>query len=59
MWKTIESAPECVRIMTKIEDSKGSRNEQLLIREGRLWFFPDMSMYVYYMPTHWRDDLET
>ena len=22
---------------------------------GRLWFFPDGSMYVYYTPTHWRD----
>lgn len=21
---------------------------------GRLWFFPDSSMYVYYEPTHWR-----
>lgn len=22
--------------------------------DSRLWFFPDMSMYVYYVPTHWR-----
>jgi uncharacterized protein (DUF2126 family) len=22
-------------------------------RRGRLWFFPDESMYVYYTPTDW------
>lgn len=31
----------------------GPRNVQPLIRKGRLWFFTDMSMYVYYTPTHW------
>lgn len=25
-----------------------------LIRQGALWFFPDMSMYVYYTPALWR-----
>jgi hypothetical protein len=47
-------------VMTKIDDSKGCRNEQVLKRYQRephcrsLWFFPDDSMYVYYTPTHWR-----
>lgn len=41
-------------VMTKIDDEKGARNEQLLKRRGRLWFFPDDSMYVYYTPTHWK-----
>jgi len=41
--------------MTKIEDSNGARNEQPLKRVGRLWFFDDGSMYVYYTPTHWAD----
>lgn len=29
----------------------GMCNEQTLKRRGRLWFFPDDSMYVYYTPT--------
>jgi hypothetical protein len=47
--------PENQVVMTKIEDAHGSRNEQTLKRQGRLWFFPDGSMYVYYMPTHWAE----
>lgn len=46
-------APDGVVLNTKIEDSKGCCNEQKLIRKGNLWWFPDMSMYVYYVPTHW------
>ena len=41
-------------VMTKIDDGKGIRNETSLKRQGNLWFFPDMSMYVYYKPTHWK-----
>jgi hypothetical protein len=43
-----------VVVDTKIDDERGVRNEQPLKRSGRLWFFPDGSMYVYYEPTHWR-----
>lgn len=42
---------------TKIDDANGVRNEQQLKLQtpnGRLWFFPDGSMYVYYIPTHWK-----
>lgn len=46
--------PENVEVMTKIDDELGPRNEQSLKRHGNLWFFPDMSMYVYYAPTHWK-----
>ena len=42
-------------VLTKICDRDGCRNEQQLVRQGRLWFFPGMSMYVYYVPTHWRE----
>lgn len=42
-----------VEVNTKIDDGNGLRNEQSLLRQGRLWFFPDKSMYVYYTPTHW------
>jgi hypothetical protein len=53
-WKSIATAPEGLVVMTKIEDVCGTRNEQPLKRRGRLWFFPDDSMYVYYAPTHWK-----
>lgn len=46
--------PEGTIIEMKIDDGKGCRNVQKLKRRGRLWFFPDGSMYVYYEPTHWR-----
>ena len=40
--------------MTRIKDDKGERNVQPLKKQGPLWFFPDMTMYVYYAPTHWK-----
>lgn len=46
--------PEGVAVDTKIDDSHGVRNVTPLKRSGRLWFFPDGSMYVYYEPTHWK-----
>lgn len=52
-WKSSRVAPEGVVVYTKIDDAKGARNYQNLIRRGKLWFFPDESMYVYYTPTHW------
>jgi hypothetical protein len=53
---------ECSRLLpqegllveTKIDDQYGCRNYAKLIRKGGLWFLSDMSMYVYYTPTHWR-----
>lgn len=52
-WQPIETAPEGVVVMTTIIDRE-QRNTADLVRQGNLWFFPDMSMYVYYTPTHWR-----
>jgi hypothetical protein len=46
--------PDGVTVETKIDDAKGCRNVQPLKRRGNLWFFEDESMYVYYVPTHWR-----
>jgi len=46
--------PSGLIVETKIDDAKGLRNEQLLKRDGRLWFHQDGEMYVYYTPTHWR-----
>ena len=54
-WQTIETAPEGRVVEVKIDDEKGVRNVQPLIRKGRLWFLTDMSMYVYFTPTHWRE----
>jgi len=55
--ETTKSLPAIGEVVeTKIDDGV-ARNEQLLKRggsNGRLWFFPDGSMYVYYVPTHWR-----
>lgn len=48
-------APEDQILWTMISDERGVRNVQLLRRKGRLWFVPDMSMYVYYAPTHWKE----
>lgn len=53
-WQSIDSAPNGVPVLTKIHDERGERNEQPLKRQGRLWFFIDGSMYVYYTPTHWK-----
>lgn len=46
--------PDGVPVLTKIDDAQGCRNEQKLVRKGNIWFLPDMSMYVYYVPTHWQ-----
>lgn len=53
-WQTTDTAPDGVEIETMIADGNGVRNETTLVRRGNLWFVPDMSMYVYYRPTHWR-----
>lgn len=53
-WSKIESVPEGIEVETKISDHKGDRNEANLVKKGGLFFLPDMSMYVYYTPTHWR-----
>lgn len=53
-WQPINTAPEGVTVLTKIDDERGVRNEQELKRQGRLWFIPDGGMFVYYTPTHWK-----
>lgn len=53
-FKPASTAPEGIVVETKIDDGHGVRNEAKLKRRGRLWFFPDDSMHVYYTPTHWR-----
>jgi hypothetical protein len=57
-WQPIGTAPELLEIVTKIDDAAGPRNEQTLVRRGRLWWSPDGAMYVYYTPTHWKPAVE-
>lgn len=47
--------PEGVEVLTKIDDSHGTRNIQALTRRGNLYFAGNM--YVYYTPTHWCSQL--
>ena len=58
-WKMIATnpPPRNVVVMTKIDDTRGPRNEQplKLHATGNLWFVPDGSTYVYYTPTHWKE----
>lgn len=58
MWVNIKTSlpPEKKVVNTKIDEGGSARNEQELKRVGKLWFFPDGSMYVYYTPTHWYND---
>jgi hypothetical protein len=55
-WRVDEIQPNDGKVVdTKISDIGGERNHQRLKRQGRLWFFEDGSMYVYYTPTHWSE----
>lgn len=37
-----------------VETMDSGGHVQNLIRKGNLWWFDDMSMYVYYVPKFWR-----
>lgn len=51
-----ELPPEEIIVDTKIDDTKGCRNECKLLRRGNLWVIPEKGVYVYYTPTHWRKE---
>lgn len=54
-WRPIdEDTPQGVILNTCLYRDREIHNEQRLIRKGNLWFFTDMSMYVYYTPTHYQ-----
>lgn len=54
-WLPIATAPHGVTVETKIDDAHGARNVERLQRQGRQWFLPNLTAYVYYSPTHWRE----
>ena len=37
-----------------VEAMDSGGHVQTLVYKSGLWFFPDMSMYVYYVPQRWR-----
>ena len=51
-WNNVatDESPEGTAVMTMSDGGI----EQILIRRKRLWFVSDGSMYVYYVPKHWR-----
>jgi hypothetical protein len=51
-----EFVPQNVPLLTCIIQDGNIRNEQTLVKQGNLWWTPDMSMYVYYSPTHYKRD---
>ncbi len=57
-WETRSRLPPDGKVVeTKIHDADGESNHQDLVLQGRMWFFPDWSMYIYYCPTHWREKI--
>lgn len=49
--------PKGVVVDTKIDrDGKITNHQELKVggEASSLWFVPDGTMYVYYVPTHWR-----
>lgn len=55
MWVKFsdEKPPEGETVDTYKEQDGERTMQQKLKRKGSLMFFPDMSIYVYYTPTHW------
>lgn len=43
-----------ILVETKVDDRDDLRNVLNLMRLNHLWFIPDGSVFVYYVPTHWR-----
>lgn len=37
-----------------VETMDSGGHVQKLVCKGNRWFFTDMSMYIYYVPTYWR-----
>lgn len=50
-WRSAADDPPPEGVVVQVQNNDGA----LLKRQGRLWFFPDGSMYVYYTPEYWRE----
>ena len=53
-WKATERYKPPQGIVVETMNSGG--NVQNLIFKDNLWWFSDMSMYVYYVPIFWREE---
>lgn len=55
-YKRIDgNTPKDTLLMTAIKNLDGTfRTESKLILKNNLWWLPDLSMYVYYAPTHYK-----
>lgn len=54
-WRSALNDPPPEGVVVQVQNNNGTT----LKRRGRLWFFPDDSMYVYYEPEFWREAPET
>lgn len=56
-WKFTQTtpAPEGVILDTKYHDDDGCMHKRPMILRDRVWGSPDGELYVYYRPTHWRE----
>lgn len=52
-WTETKSALPAEGKVVQAMDSSGRVTE--LVRKGSLWFIPDYSMYVYYVPQRWKE----
>ena len=57
MWnRTAYGPPKHNTIVeVKLDDERGVRNEGKLLYRDEMWWTRDGKMYVYYVPTHWRE----
>lgn len=49
-----KDTPKGIPLDTLVCDENSICNIQPLIHHRGLWFLNNMSMYVYYTPTHWK-----
>lgn len=52
-WKQTEKEVPPENVVVETISANGQQQD--LVRRGTLWFFPDMSMYVYYVPKFWKE----
>lgn len=54
-WRKVDDeTPEGQILETCVIQGSDIRMQQRLIKKKNLWWHTDMSMYVYYIPTHYR-----
>jgi hypothetical protein len=49
-WLSVKLQPPPENEVVEVQNNGGAK----LKKRGNLWWFPDDSMYVYYIPEYWR-----